>query len=94
MIDDRKFLDHFVIAHDNPIKSKLDAWVMILVAYSCITSLYNSSFTPLSQTFKAVAIWDLIVEVFFYIDLIGSFFHSYYDELNNIVVDDFDTIYK
>lgn len=46
---DRPFMDYFVICNDNPIKSKLDAWIMLLVTYSCITTLYNSAFTPLER---------------------------------------------
>ena len=91
----RPFMDQFIIAHDNKIKSKFDAWVMLLVTYSCIISLYNSAFEPLSQRYyPEMLIIDWTIEIFFYLDLITAFLHGYYDEEENIAVDDFETVHK
>ena len=66
-----------IISSDNPFKSKFDVFLLFLVAYSCIISLYNSAFTPSTHPFAIT--WDWIVEGFFYTDLILSFFHAYVD---------------
>lgn len=85
-------MDKLVIGVDNPIKSKLDIFILLLVAYSCIISLYNSAFTP--STNPVILVWDWVVEFFFYLDLILSFFQAYYDDTKNTVVTSFDDIYK
>lgn len=65
-------MNRFVISCDNPAKSYFDVFVLVLVGYSCVTSLYNVAFTqPDSQ---AIIIWDWLVEGMFYLDLVLSFF--------------------
>ena len=81
-----------MIKYDNPIKSYFDAFVLLLVGYSCITSLYNTVFTP--PTSYAMVTWNWIVEGFFYADLILSFFHAYLDAHHNVVVKDLKSIVK
>ena len=81
-----------MIDYNNPIKSYFDAFILLLVGYSCITSLYNSAFTP--PTSFAMVTWNWIVEGFFYFDLIFSFFHAYHDPDHNMIVKDFRSIAK
>lgn len=90
--ENKSVFDYFIIAVDNPIKSKFDVFVLVLVGYSCITSLYNAAFTPLEN--RGIIIWDWMVEAFFYTDLVLSFFHAYIDEETDEIVEDFDSIYK
>ena len=77
IVVEEAFLKKIIIASDNPYKSKFDALILLLVAYSCIMSLYNSAFT--APTNKFAKTWDWIVEGMFYTDLILNFFHSYRD---------------
>lgn len=42
---DFSFFDRLVIRVDNPVKSYFDVFVLMLVGYSCITSMYNSAFS-------------------------------------------------
>lgn len=88
----KSFMDYFIIAADNPYKSKFDVFVLLLVGYSCITSLYNAAFTPLNH--PGIVVWDWMVEAFFYTDLVLSFFHAYVDEETDEIVEDFASIYK
>jgi hypothetical protein len=88
-------MDRFVIAHDNKFKSRFDAWIMFVVLYSCLISLYNAAFEPLSvRYYPQMYFVDWVVEGFFYLDLILAFLHGYWDEDENISVDDFATIYN
>ena len=80
------FMDRLVIPHDSMFKSRLDAWIMVLVLYSCITSLYNSAFTPLSVKYFSFYVLDWAVEFFFYLDVILTFFHAYHDEEAQVIV--------
>lgn len=66
-----------IISCDNPVKSYFDVFILLLVGYSCIMSLYNSAFT--ASTNSLIKIWDWVVEGFFYTDLILNFFHAYRD---------------
>ena len=65
-------MDRFVIGIDHPIKSKWDVFILLLVAYSCISSMYMVAFEPSKQ--EAWVIWDWIVEGCFYTDFVLSFF--------------------
>ena len=64
--------------------------VLLLVGYSCITSMYIAAFQSPKSKFMRVLNW--IVEAFFYTDLVLSFFHAYYDTERNIVVKDLKSI--
>ena len=85
-------MDRFVIELDHPIKSKWDVFILFLVAYSCITSMYSSAFDPKKS--QAFIIWDWFVEGFFYIDFILSFFQAYRDTDTLMIVRDFSSVYK
>ena len=80
------FMDRLVIPHDSMFKSRLDGFIMVLVLYSCITSLYNSAFTPLSVKYFSFYVLDWAVEFFFYLDVILTFFHAYHDEDAQVIV--------
>ena len=83
-------MDRMIISPDNPYKSKFDVFLLILVVYSCISALYNSAFTPPKNILSVT--WDWIVEGFFYLYLILSFFHSYIDPQRQIPVTEFSKI--
>lgn len=66
------FFDQFIISRESEWKSVFDIWVLVLVGYSCIASLYYVAFS--SPTKKAHIYWEWVVEIFFYSDLILNFF--------------------
>ena len=68
-----------IISPDNTVKQKFDVFILLLVGYSVITSLYNSAFSPV-LSFN-IRVWDWIVEVFFYVDFILNFFQAYRDPI-------------
>jgi len=66
-----------IISSESKWKSIFDIWVLLLVGYSCISSLYYVAFsTPDNLLHK---MWDVVVEVFFYLDLILNFFQAFVD---------------
>lgn len=70
-------MERMIISCDNPVKSYFDVFILLLVGYSCIMSLFNSAFTASEN--PLIKVWDWIVEGFFYTDLILNFFHAYRD---------------
>lgn len=92
VVEGENFMDKLVINLDNPIKSKWDVLVLLFVAYSCITSMYNTAFTPPDN--KIINIFDWVVEGVFYIDIILSFFQAYRDEDTMLIVMKFNHTYK
>jgi len=77
----RSFKDRLIISSENKFKSFFDVWVLVLVGYSCITSMYYVAFTKPSNRFHIL--WDDIVEYHFYIDIILSFFCEFKDPETN-----------
>lgn len=73
--EEQPFMNRFVIDVDNSIKSYFDVIILLLVGYSCVTSLYNVAFTQPTSTF--IVAWDQAVEVMFYSDLVLNFFQAY-----------------
>ena len=45
----KNFMDQFIIDCDNSYKGYFDAFILAIVGYSCIMSLYNSAFTASSN---------------------------------------------
>ena len=89
------FMDNLIISADNPIKSKFDIFVLLLVGYSCIVSIYNAAFYRAHLAVNEsiyMQTWNWVVEGCFFADLILSFFHAYTDEERGEDVVDFDTI--
>ena len=66
--------------------------MLLFVAYSCITSMYNTAFTPPNN--QIIYVFDWVVEGVFYVDIILSFFQSYRDEDTMLVVWEFNRTYK
>lgn len=83
-------LQRITIHPENTLKQKFDVFVLLLVGYSVITSLYNSAFTP--PTSSIIKTWDWIVEGFFYADFFLNFFQAYKDPntlkivTNNLII--------
>ena len=81
-----------IISLGNKYKSFFDVWILILVGYSCFSSLFYVAFTrPTNPYHKS---FDFIVECHFYMDFILSFFTEYQDEETNINVNDIKLIVK
>jgi hypothetical protein len=71
-----RWKDKFIISQKSQWKAVFDIWMLVLVGYSCFTTIFYVSFQV-----DAVGIWDVIdmvVLVFFSLDLIFSkiFFFS------------------
>ena len=88
--DNRSFKDRLIISSENKYKSFFDVWVLVLVGYSCVTSMYYVAFSK--PTNKIHLIWDEIVEYHFYADIILSFFCEYKDPETNLSVRDLKLI--
>ena len=41
----RPFVDKIIISYENKVKSFFDVWVLILVGYSCFTTMYYTAFS-------------------------------------------------
>jgi hypothetical protein len=79
----RSFIDkHIIISHDNTIKSFFDVWILIMVGYSCFSSIYYVAFNKPND--EAHILFDWIVEIHFYLDLVLSFFCEYLDPETNV----------
>ena len=50
-------------------------FIILLVAYSCITSMFYAAFTPTSN--QVMILFDMIVEGFFWVDLALNFLQSF-----------------
>lgn len=87
-----KFVDRIIINSDNKIKSFFDVWILILVGYSCLSSMYYVAFSRPRDKFS---IWFYhVIEFHFYVDLILSFFCEYIDPETNVPVRDLKKISK
>ena len=56
-------------------KAIFDVFVLFLVGYSCVTSMFYAAFTPSNSHF--VKIFDYVVEFFFWVDLAMNFLQSF-----------------
>lgn len=65
---------------------------MILVGYSAWASLFELAFERAAE--GALMIVDLVVDFFFAVDIILTFFVSYLDKSSYLVVDDHKLIAK
>lgn len=75
--DSKGFLQKLIIHPDSKWKSIFDVFVLLLVAYSCINSMLNVTFIIVQTRELYVIYW--VVESFFYLDFILSFFQGYRD---------------
>ena len=71
----KNWYDRLIISPKNsPMKRYFDLLVLLLVGYSCITSLYYVAFAHSHNIF------GYIVELFFVIDLVLNFFTEHINE--------------
>lgn len=66
--EERPFVDKIIISMDNDWKSIFDVIILILVGYSCFTTLYYVAFGL--PTNKIHRLWDQFVEYMFYTDFL------------------------
>ena len=69
--------ERIIIRHDAGWKSVFDVVILLLVGYSCITSLYYVAFISPVNFFHVL--FDWIVEAAFYTDLLMNFITEYVD---------------
>ena len=74
----RPFKDRIIIDCDCTWKSIFDVIILVLVGYSCFTTLYYVAFGV--PTNKWHLLWDQLVEIMFYTDFFLNFLQEYYDE--------------
>jgi hypothetical protein len=74
---DANMLHKYIIHPDEKWKSFFDVFILLLVAYSCITNLYVTAFSVEKTESDEYIFW--IVEVFFYFDFIFSWFMGFRD---------------
>lgn len=70
-------LKKYIIHPDAKWKSYFDVFILLLVAYSCITNLYVTAFSVEKTKSDDIIFW--IVEVFFYFDFGFSWFMGFRD---------------
>jgi len=73
--------DYLIISINSKWKSYFDVWILIIVGYSCIVSLFYVAFEETDN--QGHRTWDVIVEVFFYADLVFTFFQEYREPHTN-----------
>ena len=74
------FKERIIIRHDAPWKSVFDVVILLLVGYSCITSLYYVAF--ISPVNLMHIVFDWVVEAAFYTDLFLNFITEYVDPIS------------
>ena len=73
----RTFLDKLIISESSKWKAIFDILMLILVGYSCITSIFYVAFSAPTNIIHII--FDWWVEVCFFSDLIFNFFQEYKD---------------
>lgn len=81
-----------IISSNNRVKSFFDVWILILVGYSCLSSMYYLAFHRPTNRIHIIINW--VIEANFYLDLILSFFCEYIDQETNLPVRNFKLIVK
>lgn len=71
----RSCRERIIIDAENKWKAIFDVFILLLVGYSCVTSMLYAAFTPTDNEIQIV--FDLVVEGFFWTDLILNFLQSY-----------------
>ena len=67
--------ERIIIDANNKWKAIFDVFILLLVGYSCVTSMLYAAFTPTNNEIQKN--FDLVVEVFFWTDLCLNFVQSY-----------------
>ncbi|CDW87085.1 cation channel family protein [Stylonychia lemnae] len=83
----KPFLDRFIISQSNKWKATFDIWMLLLVGYSCFTSIFQQfnkiiiqfsvSFDQPTNMFQVN--FDIVVEAFFWLDLALNFLQEFKD---------------
>ena len=63
--------EKIIISADSKWKAIFDVFILLLVGYSCVTSMFYAAFTPTDN--NLLIIFDLVVEAFFWSDLLMNF---------------------
>jgi hypothetical protein len=74
----KSFKERIIIPHDSQYKAIFEVVILLLVGYSCVTSMLYTAFDP--PTNQGIKIFEEIVEYLFMLDLVSNFFHSYVDQ--------------
>jgi len=74
----RSWKEKIIIDSESKTKAIFDVFVLLLVGYSCITSVYNVAIRSTEQQY-ALELFDSIVEASFIVDLLLNFIQSYKD---------------
>jgi len=64
--------EKLIISSEAKWKSFFDIWILLLVGYSCFTSIYYVAFSAPTTTIHYI--WHYTVEAFFWTDLLFNFF--------------------
>ena len=73
----KTFFDKLIISESSKWKAVFDIWMLILVGYSWITSIFYVAFTAPTNLYHIIFDWS--VEVCFFSDLVFNFFQEYKD---------------
>jgi len=68
----KSWKDKLIISEDNKQKAIFDVFVLFLVGYSCVTSVYYVSFNEINNEF--ITKFETMVELLFGLDLFLNFF--------------------
>ena len=74
----KPFVERIIIDLDCGWKQKFDVTILLLVGYSCFTTLFYVAFGQPTNMFHLA--WDLLVEYTFYTDFLLNFLQEYYDQ--------------
>ena len=89
---EKSLLEKMIIRKESTWKSIFDIFILFCVGYSCITAIYNVAFSPKLNNFFQAA--NIMIELFFWIDIVLNFFHAYYDNVKQVEVTSFRLIAK
>jgi hypothetical protein len=74
----KSWKDYIIIPHNSWWKPVFDIIILLLVGYSCVTSMLYAAFQSPSNTH--ILLFDEIVEYLFRLDLVFNFLQSYVDQ--------------
>ena len=74
---DKGWKEKIIIDPDNKVKAVFDITLLLLVGYSCVTSVFYVAFSATETDFATY--FDPIVEFFFILDLCLNFIQGYID---------------
>lgn len=84
--EQRNIKERIIISANSKWKAIFDVVILLLVGYSCVTSMFYASFSTTDDF--VINIIDNIVEGFFWLDLVLNFLQSYkHPETYEIVKD-------